>query len=67
MAVRFGRGQRNEGREWEVDTWPSGNCGLATGSEIGMSDSVPGSGCTTRRVEATETLSALGRTVSAAG
>ena len=37
------RGQGKRG--WGSDTWSSGNCGLATGSGIGMSDSVPG--CTT--------------------
>lgn len=64
MVVRLGRGQGNRGREAELDTWPSGHCGLATHSEIGMSDSVPG--CTTRSVGAADPLPALGRTVFAA-
>lgn len=63
MVVRLGRGQG----PWGVggDTRPSGNGGLATGSGIGVSDSVPG--CTAQGAEAADTFPVLGRTVSAAG
>lgn len=47
------------------DTWPSGNCSLASGSGIGVSDS--GSGCTAWRSKAAGTFPALGRTDLAAG
>ena len=58
-------------RAWELgaggggDTWPSGNCGLATGSGIGVSDSAPG--CTAPRSKASGTVPPLGRTDLAAG